>query len=342
MNLAASSILVTGATGSLGSQLLYELTRRGIRPVAMVRQQSNTAYIDSLGLEKRMADLRSAEELGRAAQGIDLIIHTAAIVNFRGDRLTQFTGINTFGAVLLYQAAKAAGVRRFVQVSSVATIGGLPRTDAMRAAPTMVMTEDYDFNLGHLRIPYILSKRAAEDQLRELAGASGPELVIVNPSIIVAPSRHGRDRSRVEQAARRRWAPSLSNRVNLVDIRDVVPGILAAAEQGRPGERYILAGEHPTARELVSMIFAHAGRKPFFFPVPRWLTNAVARFALLWYRFSGKGKLSAYPDLARLLDYDWAFSSSKAERELGYKSRPLAKTLRDLVTENFHGTYLRP
>ena len=118
--------LITGASGSLGKQLIYEFNLQGIKPIAHIRETSDTSYIDSLGLEKRRADLRQQESLEKLMDGIDSVIHTAAWVNFRQDRLTQFTGINTFGAVNMFKAAAKAGVKRFVHVGLQDTTGNYP------------------------------------------------------------------------------------------------------------------------------------------------------------------------------------------------------------------------
>ena len=335
-----SRILITGASGSLGKQLIYELHRRGIRPVAMVRDGSNTTYIDSFGLEKRVADLRNEQQLAKAVVGVDVVIHTAAYVNFRQDRMTQFTGINTFGAINLYRAAAAAGLKRFVQVSSVAAVGGIPR-DRKQAKPAP-MTESFSFNLDHLNIPYILTKHAAEVELRKLSQQGGPELVIVNPSIVVAPSRSGDDLGKAEQRFRHAILPRLDNLLNLVDIRDVAPAILSALEHGRGGERYILAGENISAEDLVRRVAAMLGFKPHMVRIPRPLLNRSAQMAVVWNRLTGRRKQSFYPDLVRMLDYDWAWDNSKARSELGFAPRPLDKTLTDILSNSFDGTWMRP
>ena len=191
MNLQDQRILITGASGSLGKQLVYELNHIGIKPICHVRETSDTSYIDSLQLEKRFADLRNREQLAELVAGVDSVIHTAAWVNFRQDRLTQFTGINTIAAIDLFNEASRAGAKRFVHVSTVAAVGGKERrADKSNGGPRSaqkLINEDSKFNLGHLRIPYIMSKQAAEMELAKLAADSETELITVNPSIIVAP-----------------------------------------------------------------------------------------------------------------------------------------------------------
>ncbi len=338
-------ILITGASGSLGSQLIYELTRRGCRPIAHVRESSDTGYIDELGLEKRFADLRNDEQIARLVEGVDYVIHTAAIVNFHQGRLTQFTGINTFGAVKMFQAAEKAGVKRFLHVSTVAATAAIERKDGNNSehsgAPVKV-NEDTPYNLGHFKIPYFMTKRAAEEELFKLAKNFKIELVVVNPSIIVAPSRSGDDRGKALKRFKTPVLPGFHNRVNIVDVRDVAPGIIAALQNGRPNQRYILAGDNITARELILSVSSALGKLPHVMRVPRAVIDFAARLSLWWGKLAGQSKIRFYPEIARLLDYDWAFSSMKARLELGYSNRSAWVTIDDLLLNRFNGTWLKP
>jgi dihydroflavonol-4-reductase len=338
-------ILITGASGSLGQQLLYEFSLRDCKPIAHVRESSDTRYIDSLGLEKRIADLRSDKDLEKLVQGVDGIIHTAALVNFRRDRLTQYTGINTFGAINLYKAARKAGVSRFVHVSTVAATAAIERHGDGNGRPggaPVKVTEETKYNLGHFRIPYFMTKRAAEEELLKLAKDGSPELIIVNPSIIVAPSRTGDDRGKARKIFSKPVLPGYHNRVNIVDIRDVAPGIIAALERGRSGERYILAGDNLTARELVLAASAALHKAPHVAYIPKACLRFAARVSLFLNRVTGRSRIRFYPDIVKLLDYDWAYSSMKARKELGYTNRSAWVTIDDLLNNSFNGTWLKP
>jgi len=343
VDLKEGKILITGASGSLGKQLIFELIKRDIKPVLQVRESSDTRYLDTLDLETRVADLRDSERLAELVEGIDGIIHTAAWVNFRCDRSDEFIAINTKAACDLFQAASKAGVRRFVHVSTVAAIGATLRTQKPKdrtVGRTLRVNEASEYNLGHLNIPYIRSKHAAEKKLAELAAGSDTELVTVNPSIVIAPSRTGDDRGKARKALVP-VLPSFLNWVNLVDIRDVAPGVLAAFERGKTGERYILAGDDMTARDLLLTVSSIVGRWPHLATFSRWPFNLAARLSLAWSKMRG-GKISFYPNIVRLLDYDWSYSSLKARADLGFKSRSLQVSLNDLLTNNFRGTWLKP
>ena len=345
MGLAEQRILITGASGALGKQLVFELVRDGIKPICHVRATSDTALIDSYGLEKRVLDFTVDKDCSPLVEGVDSVIHTAAWVNFRQDRMTQFTALNTFGAVSLFKAAQKAGVKRFVHVSSVAAVGAVDRGAIARRDPSaepLLVNENWEFNLRNLRIHYIMTKRAAEDELLKLAENGPTELVIVNPSIVVAPSRTGDDRAKARKRFKRILMPSVPNRFNLVDIRDVVPAILTALEKGRHKERYILAGDNIEADDFILAVSINLGVAPHLIAVPRWMVRWASGFSRLAARLSRKGKVSFYPDIVRLIDYDWVYSSMKARRELSFKPRSIHYTLNDLLSNNMVGTYQKP
>ena len=326
MKTSFEKILITGATGTLGRELCKGLLSAGNQLVAHCRPTSRRERIESLGLPLKTADLRRPDQLRDLVQGVDAVIHTAALVNFRGDRLTQFTGINTMGAVEMYRAARAAGVKRFLHVSTVAAIGAV-----LKRKSGLPLTEAAQFNLGHLRIPYILSKQAAEVELVQLAREGGPELVIVNPSIIAVPNRAKDDPSRPLAWLSGRFVPVTSNRLNLVDMRDLVPGIISALENGQNGQRYILAGENIPFDELHAEIRRRIDRRSFPVRLPRPLLMGAAHTIQLTKALFNRSNYRLYPDLVRLLDYDWVYDSTRARSELGFNPRPLRETLDDLL-----------
>jgi dihydroflavonol-4-reductase len=186
-----------------------------------------------------------------------------------------------------------------------------------------------------------MTKRAAEEELLKLA-TDGPELVIVNPTIIMAPSRTRDDRAKAIRVFGRFIMPSFPNWVNLVDIRDVAPAIVNALEQGLPGQRYLLAGDNITVRDLVLNICVILHKTPHLMQPPRALVELCARVSLWYNTVIHRRRVRFYPDLVKLLDYDWAFSSLKARRDLGFKPRSIHLTLQELLTNRFFGTYEHP
>jgi dihydroflavonol-4-reductase len=301
---------------------------RGIRPVAHIRGRSNTALIDRLGLEKRTFDLEDPSAADRLVEGIESVIHTAAWVNFRQDQLSRFMDINTHAALRLFQAAQRKGVKRFVQVSSIVGIGGLPRGSGKTVSE---MDERFEFNLAHLNIPYIISKHTADEQLLAASRNGKTELIVTHLPKLLSPSRSGNDRSSAESFLGHRVLPRLSIRFNLADIRDSSRGVITALEKGRPGERYFLGGENLSYREAIQLFADHLHLSPRLLPVPKSLFGAAAWLAVAAGKLRGKKKISFYPDLVKMLDYDWTCSSEKARQDFGYTYRPLRETVADLL-----------
>jgi nucleoside-diphosphate-sugar epimerase len=226
----------------------------------------------------------------------------------------------------------------------VVAIGGMPRSSKTEEhrGDTNLANEELPFNLENLRVPYIMSKRAAEIELLKLSENGGTELVIVNPSIVLAPSRTGDDRAKAKKRLRGFVVPDLLNRLNLVDIRDVALGVIAALRLGRNRQRYILGGDNITARDLILAISIELGKTPHLFKFPRGFFSAVANLSLFYSRLTGKSKISLYPDLVKLMDYDWAYSSNKARSELGYKNRSVYTSLKELLNNDFNDTFMKP
>ncbi len=345
MTLKNNRILITGATGSLGKQLIYELNKIGNKPIVQARETSDTTYIDSLNLEKRFADLEKFEQIPAIVEGVDAVIHSAAKVNFHKDSNVNFTKLNTEAPCELYKAAQKAGVKKFIHISTVAATAAIRRKEGYvngKVGTPFKVSEETEYNLGNIKIPYFKTKHDAEIKLLELAKNSKTELVIINPSIIVAPSRTGDDRGKALKGFNRFVIPSFRNRVNLVDIRDVAPAIITALDKGRHRERYIIAGDNVTVRDLVLMVSMVLGRIPHLIYPPKWLLDFAASFSLTLAKLKGSNKVSFYPDIVKLFNYEWSYSSMKARRELGFKSRSIQATLSDLLNNAFHGTHLKP
>jgi dihydroflavonol-4-reductase len=206
-----------------------------------------------------------------------------------------------------------------VHTSSVVTVGASRR-------PT-VLDECAVWNLASLRVPYIITKRLAEDVV--LAPAAGPpEVVVVNPSCVIGPDDFSG--SEFGTLCRRFWLGRIpvyfGGGLNVVDVRDVAFGHLLAAEHGRPGERYLLSGTNRSFGELFHDLARVAGRS-----IPRVrLPNALGVLGteLFDKRYFKKGRrpyLTA--GQARMLGLYFFYDSAKARSELNYLPRSYSDTL---------------
>jgi dihydroflavonol-4-reductase len=312
-------VAVTGATGFVGHHLAKLLVSLGARVTALTRNGSKIDRLVEIGVECRVAPLEDPNSLTAAVAGTDILFHLAGAVAFAGD-WDRFRVVNVEGTRAVLAAARAASVRRVVHVSSIVGVGA-GRTPAP-------LDETAKWNLGPLHVPYVTTKREAEELARS-AAADGQDVVIANPACVLGPNDF--TASEFGTLCRRFWQGRVplhfTGGNNFVDVRDVADGLVRAAIFGRAGERYILGGwNRPYARFFTDLTRA-AGRRMTRLTMPAPLAPIVAAVVSRSRDKHRRPILS--PAQARLMGWYFFFDSGKARRELGFTPRPLAETLAD-------------
>lgn len=311
-------VAVTGATGFLGHYLAQELRARGALVRALVREPLRAKRLARIGVECVRVPLDDVSAIAEACRGCELLFHLAAKVDFSDDWEAAHA-IHVVGTRRVFEAARVANIRRFIHTSSILTIGA--------SSSPISLDESAHWNLINYTIPYITTKRMAEDMLLSVHG--GPEVVVVNPAGMLGPDEIGS--SELGSLCARFWKGRLpyyfAGGHNFVDVRDVAKGHLLAATRGRAGQRYILGGENRQWRRFFRELAQIDGGWFPQLPLPRSVGPMIA----LWNRpanHSTPGFRLSFAH-ARLLSLYFFFDSSKARRELGYSPRPLAETLAD-------------
>lgn len=226
--------LVTGATGFVGSAVVRALLARGATVRALVRPGSNRLNLAALkGVITVEGDLTRPESLAAAIRGCDTVFHVAAFYSTREEDARLMYQANVGGTKNILQAARAAGVTRFVHCSTIGTIG--------RPAGGALPTEEDEFATWETSSHYARSKYLAEE-LALSACRTGLPVVVVNPCAPVGagdikPSSTGQ---RVLDYLEGRMPKFLAGGINFVSVEDVAKGHILAAERGRVGQRYIL------------------------------------------------------------------------------------------------------
>ena len=302
--------LVTGASGFVGTNLVRRLVERGEKVRVLVRRTSDTSGFAGLPVERFYGDIRDPAAVWDAVRGCDRVYHTAATVDARlgvGRRLKE---VNVAGPIHVAAACRRAGVDRLVFTSSIAAIG--------HGTPARPATEETTYNLGFLGIPYLDTKKEAEDRLLEYHRA-GLSLVIVNPAYIIgAWDRTPNSGLYVVLAARGMLRLSFPGGINIVDVDDVAEGHIRAMESGRSGERYILGGENLSYDDFLGVLASVVHRRPPLMRMPGGLSamiGAAGDFmgAVFGWQTHVNRTTMRY---IRLCHY---VSSAKAERDLGMK-----------------------
>lgn len=306
--------LVTGATGFIGTNLVRKLVERGESVRILRREWSNMLGLENLDIEEYLGDIRDYETVRKAVKGCKRVYHLAALLKIAPFERNRFVKTNVVGSDNVALAALEEGVEKLVYTSSIAAIGfGTEENPA---------TEESEFNLGELKLPYIDTKKAGEDKILEYC-KSGLPAVVVNPGYVFGPwnKKPGLNKFLV-LAAQGKMSFYLSGGISVVDVDDVVEGHLLAMAKGQIGERYILSNQNISYKDFITKATELAGQKPPKFKMPYFLLLVAGYLA------EGAGQLFRFnpaisSGVARMTTITHYVSSDKARRELGYTTTPL-------------------
>ena len=291
-------VLVTGATGFVGSALCGMLNNNGWSTVASARRFSVS---DNKSGDHHLADIGPDTSWGDVLQGVEAVVHLAARVHVMQERtpnpLDEFRRVNTYGTLHLAKQAAAVGVRRFVYLSSI-KVNGEATCHSTFTENDPPAPED----------PYAVSKYEAELGLRNLAEESGLELIIIRPPLVYGPGVKG-NFARLLQLLDKGWPlplGSINNKRSLLALDNLASGILFALEKSdAAGELLLLSdGEDISTPQLIRTLATYMHRAPRLLPVSPKLLKLAAHLM---------GKQAMVERLAGSLQID----SSKA-RSMGW------------------------
>ncbi len=328
------TVLVTGASGFVGSAVLRSLGGQGLRLRALVRATSPRTNLAGLDCEIVEGDMRDRASMAAALSDVRYLFHVAADYRLWARNPEDIVTANLEGADAVMHAALDAGVDRIVYTSSVATLrAGDASTSVDETSPL-----DEGEGVG----AYKRSKVVAERLVERLVADRGLPAVIVNPSTPIGPrdvkpTPTGRI---VVEAASGRIPAFVDTGLNLVHVDDVARGHLLALEKGVIGERYILGGQNVSLRDLLADIAALTGRKPPTINLPRAPLYPLAWAAEAVGQITGKEPFVTR-DALKMASHHMFFTSAKAERELGYIARPYREALADAVAWFRDAGYIR-
>lgn len=328
-------VVVTGATGHVGANLVRALVERGDQVKVVVR--ARTRSLEGVEAERVTGDVRDAASLRAAFAGAEVVYHLAAVISITGDPSGEVRAVNVDGARNAAEAALAAGVRRLVHCSSVHAFDLYRRGQAGPIDESWPRVPDYPPHFAYDR-----SKAAGEAAVREVMGR-GLEAVILHPSGVVGPYDFGPSRmGRVLLQLQRRTLPSLvDGAFDFVDVRDVTGGLIAASERGKSGENYLLTGNHVRISELAAVAQSITGVRPPRFSSPIWMARLGVPFFAVVGKVQKAEPLYTHESLT-VLQSVHKFDIKKAGRDLGYAPRPLVDTVRDTYAWFTEAGMLRP
>jgi dihydroflavonol-4-reductase len=308
-------VFLTGATGFIGRHLVPLLVARGDEVVALVRPRTEAGWLEALGVRVVPGELLAGD--GRAAAaGAELVFHLAGRVSHEPHDRERLRAANVETVHRVLEVAPEDA--RVVHVSSVSAIGPAQ-------APDRPATEEQELPEWAARYPYAATKREGERVALE-AAAAGRDVVVANPGFLLGPDDiYGVSTWPVRRYLQGTLRIHEPGGLSHVDTRDVAVGLVALAERGRSGDRTILTNREGNLshEELFHHVAAVTG-------IRRRMVGLSPRVAALGARLV---PWPVKPGEVRAAAHWWFYDPAKAERELGFTTRPIDETIRDTAAQ---------
>lgn len=321
--------LVTGAAGFLGSHVCKQLLRRGEKVRAFVLKNDPAEKYIPGGVEIFEGDLCKAETLEdffTVPEGCcSIVLHIASMVTVNPDFSQKLVDVNVGGTKnIIEKCLEHSECKKLVYVSSTGAIPEPPKGELIKEIDNF----DPDKVVGW----YSRTKAMASQNVLRAVRERGLNACLVLPTGIMGPEDHAISETTgtIIKILNGDMPIGMDGSFNLVDVRDLAAGVIAAADKGMKGESYILGNEEITLREICDMMHDECGCKKIRFYMPLWLASIVAKSMEKKAERTGEKPLMTSFSVYNLKRNN-SFDSSKAIKELGYKTRPRRETIHDEI-----------
>lgn len=316
---------MTGATGFIGASLVRHLVAQNLSVRVLCRPTSRKDVISDIPVHFYTGDIQDPNCLREAASGCDCVFHLAGHTkNWARDSKTSYD-INVQGTHNILEACRQAHVKRVVLTSSSVTFGPSHRDPVDE---NHHRTEDFftDYERYKFLAEQLISKYISSDF----------SVVTVNPTRVFGPgllTEANAVTKMIQLYFQGKWRIILGDGRsvgNYAYVEDVVQGLWLALLEGRSGEKYILGGENLSYNDFFKTLADVCGKSRLMLHIPYWMALAVSHIESTKARLLGLYPLIT-PPWVRTFLADWAFSSEKARRELGYRITPFRTALKKTV-----------
>lgn len=318
------NIFITGATGFLGQQVLTALHKRNHKLTALVRSPAGVRFPE--GVQTVAGAIEEGDTYNARLQGQDVFVHIAALVKMWVRNPSDFDRVNVTAVEDAIRRAADAGIQKFIHTSSFIALGpsnGKP------------LTEDDDRRTDHFHNDYERTKFLG-DQVARKYQREGYPVTILYPGVI-----YGSGSLTYGNIIAKNIIPLLNGKMpfglkiltwSYAFIQDVVDAFVRIIEQAAPSNRYILGGENHSGVEFYQTLHQVSGKNPPSMNIPMPVAKLAGYSEYVLAQLFGREPSLLTHQVVEIYKHNWAYDSTRARTELGYKITPLKEGLGELVT----------
>jgi len=332
-------ILLTGATGLVGSHVLHQLVAKGEKVRATRRESSDIHEVEKLfryysgkkadallaQIEWVDADLADYFSMEQALEGVTHVIHSAAMISFNPGESAKMLKVNAEGTANLVDACIDKGIKKLCYVSSVSSLGKHPDGKEVN--------ENLEWQPDDNRSAYSHSKFRAEMEVWR-ASKEGLPVIIINPSVIIGPIDWKRSTGRLFYSVRKGMPFYTTGITGFVDVRDVAEAVELLIKSDVVNERFILNGENLKFKDFFSKVAHSLDKRPPFLRASVWMTEIGWRLNSLLCSISGQAP-AITKDTANAAQNKTYYSNRKFSEAFNFSFRSI-----DQAVENTAKWYI--
>ena len=318
-----STALVTGSSGHVGSNFIRELSKQGFTIRCIDFDGDYRAY-EGFEVEVIKGDITDKESLEPIFKNVDIVFHTAALINLDRRYKKQIRLVNVAGTKNVCETALQAGVKKLIHFSSVDAFYRFPIEEPLLESRKLIDDPN--------AVPYDLSKADGQKVVLQFC-EKGLDASIIHPTSIVGPNdfKPGLPMQEMVNLAngKRKLLPNWG--YNFVDVRDLCLTAIAAVELGRTGQNYIVGGEYHMYSYIAELMEEQLGRTVLLSTIPDFVSYLGLPYEYIKSLITGKPRVLTIDTLHTGKSGNKVVPSILAREELGHNPRPLKESIYDMV-----------
>jgi len=319
-----STALVTGSSGHVGSNFIRELSKQGFTIRCIDFDGDYRAY-EGFEVEVIKGDITDKESLEPIFKNVDIVFHTAALINLDRRFKKQIRLVNVDGTKNVCEASIQAGVKKLIHFSSVDAFYRFPIEEPLLESRKLIDDPN--------AVPYDLSKADGQKVVLQFC-EKGLDASIIHPTSIVGPNdfKPGLPMQEMVNLAngKRKLLPNWG--YNFVDVRDLCLTAIAAVELGRTGQNYIVGGEYHMYSYIAELMEEQLGRTVLLSTIPDFVSYLGLPYEYIKSLITGKPRVLTIDTLHTGKSGNKVVPSTLAREELGHNPRPLKESIYDMVS----------